>query len=199
MRFPKWNTPGNQVVRKVRGHELPAHHRPAAIGVDCQGIDQTRSSPAAAAPACRPLRRPAVYPPADLYRKPRASLSAWSAVPASRPIRNPLLAARQLQRIGVLLLRHQAGTGGIFVGQDDEAEFAGGIEHQRFGQAAEVHPQQGCPEEELGGEIAVAETPSRLLGVGASKPRSLARAKRSIGKLVPASAPLPNGRLRAER
>ncbi len=67
------------------------------------------------------------------------------------------LAARQLQRVGVLLLRHDAAAGAVGVGQADEAELGAAEEDELLGQPAQVDAQQGGGEEELGGEVAVAD------------------------------------------
>ncbi len=67
------------------------------------------------------------------------------------------LAAGQFQRVGVLLLRHEAGAGAVGVAEAHEAELGAVEEDELLGQTAEVDAQQRGGEEEFGGEVAVAD------------------------------------------
>ena len=67
----------------------------------------------------------------------------------------PALAANQLQRIGILLLRHQAGPAGDAVAQFQPAELLAGIENPVFGQAAQMQHGSGCRIQKIEREIAV--------------------------------------------
>ena len=53
------------------------------------------------------------------------------------------LAADQLPRIGVFLLRHQAAAGGIFVRQLDEAKLRRGEQNHVLGEPRKMHRQRG--------------------------------------------------------
>mmetsp|Transcript_33929 Transcript_33929/g.71235 ORF Transcript_33929/g.71235 Transcript_33929/m.71235 type:complete len:296 (-) Transcript_33929:748-1635(-) len=73
----------------------------------------------------------------------------------SLPDRPARLAAQELQRIGVLLLRHQRAARGVGVGQRDEAEFRGAVQDQILSEAAHVQHDHARGEEELDDEISI--------------------------------------------
>lgn len=72
--------------------------------------------------------------------------------------------ASDLGDVGVLLLRHQGGAGGVGVGEGDEVELGGGPENEVFGEAGEVGADEGEVEEDLGEVVAVGDG---VHGVGA--------------------------------
>ena len=73
------------------------------------------------------------------------------------------LAARQLGHIGILLLRHQRGAGGVGVGDTDKVELAAGPQDQVFRQARQVYGQQRGDTAKLHDEIPVADRVHRVL------------------------------------
>ena len=85
-------------------------------------------------------------------------------------------AARELERVGIPLLRHHARARRERVAELHEAELARAVEDQVFGEAREVRADQRAREQHLGDEVAIAD------GVDASS----ARARRSRG--FPAAA-----------
>ena len=83
-----------------------------------------------------------------------------------QPKTRPRLAADQLERIGVLLLRHQAGAAGHAIAQLQPAEFLAGIEDPVFRQAAEVDHRDRGGVEEVQREIAVGGNVHAVAGDG---------------------------------
>ena len=73
-----------------------------------------------------------------------------------QPSTRPHLAADQFERIGILLLRHQAGPAGDAVAQFQPAELLAGVEDPVLGQAAQVDHGHAGGVEEIEREIAVA-------------------------------------------
>ena len=63
----------------------------------------------------------------------------------------------QLEHVGILLLRHQRGTGGVGVGQLGETELRGGPEHDLLGQPGEMDHEQRAGRDQLHGEVAVGD------------------------------------------
>src|SRR5258708_1690260 len=66
------------------------------------------------------------------------------------------LAANQLQRVRVFLLRHGAASRRIRLGQQDEAVLGGGKQNELLGPAAQVDGNHRERVDELDGEVAVA-------------------------------------------
>jgi hypothetical protein len=69
--------------------------------------------------------------------------------------RAPRLAAHELERIRVLLLRHHAAAGAERVGQLEEAMLVAAQDDEILGQPAEVHHRHRAGVEKRGREIAI--------------------------------------------
>ncbi len=67
------------------------------------------------------------------------------------------LAADELPRVGIFLLRHDAAAGGELVGEKDEAKLLRGEQHKVFGHAREVRGQHGEGVEIVEREVAAAD------------------------------------------
>ncbi len=106
--------------------------------------------------------------------------------------RAPGVAARELEDVGVLLLRHPRRARREGVGQRREAELVGREDDEVLPEAREVDEQERRREEVLGGGVAVGDGVERVRG-GPRKPRLRARASRSTASGVPESAPEPSG------
>ena len=75
--------------------------------------------------------------------------------PTRWPMARPDLPAHQLQRIGILLLRHHAAAGAQRVGQLEEAVLVAAEDDQVLRQPAEMHHRHRAGIEEGRGEIAI--------------------------------------------
>ena len=67
----------------------------------------------------------------------------------------PALPAHELERIGVLLLRHHAAAGGRSIGELEEAELLAREQNEVLGDAAEMHHRQRAGVDEARGEVAI--------------------------------------------
>ena len=76
----------------------------------------------------------------------------------------PGLAAHELGRVGVALLRHDRGAGGEGVGEPHEAELRRRPQHDLLGEAREVHGADRGRGERLEHEIAVGDGIERVRG-----------------------------------
>mmetsp|Transcript_38693 Transcript_38693/g.102048 ORF Transcript_38693/g.102048 Transcript_38693/m.102048 type:complete len:334 (+) Transcript_38693:97-1098(+) len=72
------------------------------------------------------------------------------------------LAAQQLKRVRVLLLRHQRGAGGVGVAEADEPKFLRGEDDQVLAVLGEVDHQQRAPERQLDHKVAVGHAVDRV-------------------------------------
>ena len=66
--------------------------------------------------------------------------------------------------VGVLLLGHEGGTGGVGIGDLDEIKFTAGPEDEVLGEAGNMHGENGGGGGEFEGEIAVADGVHGVLG-----------------------------------
>lgn len=73
-------------------------------------------------------------------------------------------AAAEFSDVGIFLLGHEGGAGGVGIAEPDEVELAGGPEHVVFGEAGEVDGEEGGGATELDGEVAVADGVHAVLG-----------------------------------
>ena len=74
------------------------------------------------------------------------------------------LAARELGEVGVLLLRHDGGAGGVGVVHCDEAELVARPVHELLAQARQVHLRHRAGVEQVEEEVAVAHRVHGVLG-----------------------------------
>jgi len=72
------------------------------------------------------------------------------------------LASQELERVGVLFLRHQGRAGGVGVGQLDEPKLGGGVQDEVLGEARHVNHDHGRAEEKVQDEIAVSDSVERV-------------------------------------
>ena len=109
------------------------------------------------------------------------------------------LAAHQLGDVGVLLLRHQARAGRVGVGELDEAELGGRPEHELLGEPRQVHLRDRAVARGTRARRRATRPRRGCCAAGRAKPSARAVASRSIGSVVPASAPAPSGDAREPR
>ena len=88
-------------------------------------------------------------------------------------------AARQLGDVGILLLRHQAGAGGVGIADADETELGRGPEDKVLGQAREMHREQRAGGVIFDDEVAVADSVHRVF---ARRARSRVPSRRRRGR-----------------
>ena len=102
------------------------------------------------------------------------------------------LAAHELERIGILLLRHHAAAGAERVGQLEEAVLVAAEDDQILGQPAEVHHRHRARVEERRREVAIRR---RVDAVGDdAREAEIARERVDVDRVaVPAIAPEPSG------
>ena len=115
----------------------------------------------------------------------------------------PAMAAHQLGRVGIALLRHDRRAGREAVGQRDEAERLARPEDELLGQPRQMQRALGRrPSDSRARSRGRRRCRASWRSAGRSRARS-AVASRSIGKQVPASAAAPSGhsfsRARARR
>ena len=76
------------------------------------------------------------------------------------------LAARELGDVGVLLLRQHRRTGGVRVGEPEEAELLGRPQHDLLAEPREVHLGERRDEQRLGDEVTVGDRVERVVERG---------------------------------
>ena len=103
------------------------------------------------------------------------------------------LAAHQLGHVGVVLLRHDRAAGGEGVGHARRSRTAASTRAPAPRPGATGARPQIAAAARYSSAKSRSETASIELALGRSKPSSAAVIRRSIGKLVPASAAAPSG------
>src|SRR5438093_6566934 len=79
------------------------------------------------------------------------------------------LAARQLEHVGIALLRHQARAGAEIVGQRDESKFAARVGDELRTETRQVRADEREREQDVGDEVTIA---GRIERVGGDRPEA---------------------------
>ena len=80
--------------------------------------------------------------------------------------RSARFASKQLERVGVLLLGHDARAGRVGVGEREKAKLGGRVDDEVLGQLGDVQHDQARPEQELGHKVSVGDGVHRVDGEG---------------------------------
>ena len=185
---------GNALFGHARRHRERVHAARAGGGAHARRVEleRARTRPSARRPptSCGPPRRTAgaVSPAGPCCTRAAAPSRTMSKATAS-PDHPPALPAHQLQRVGVLLLRHGARPVVNASASSHAAELLAREQNPDpppSGSCAPRAARAACRNSSAKSRSLVA---SMLLAVGRSKPRSRAIASRSRAATLPATAP----------
>ena len=144
-----------QVVGHVGCGKVPhpalAHH---GVGVDRHGLDHARHDGEALAERLGGVERALLVLLQILVVGERQTLHGHEQL-HEIAVHAAALSADELGKVGILLLRHDRGAGGIAIGERDEPELGAAPEHDLLGEAREMHGHNGAGVVQVEQEVAI--------------------------------------------